>query len=52
MDEIINENNLLKQRVNELEERLKKYTSGKITKNIMKKIRKRLWKMVPIIYIN
>ena len=29
MDEIINENNLLKQHVNELEERLKKYTSGK-----------------------
>ena len=29
IDEIINENETLKQRVNELEERLKKYTSGK-----------------------
>ena len=29
IDKIINENETLKQRVNELEERLKKYTSGK-----------------------
>ena len=37
MDEIINENNLLKQHVNELEERLKKYTSGKNHKKYYEK---------------
>jgi len=37
IDEIINENNLLKQHVNELEERLKKYTSGKNHKKYYEK---------------
>ena len=37
IDEIINENETLKQRVNELEERLKKYTSGKNHKKYYEK---------------
>ena len=42
MDEIINENNLLKQHVNELEERLKKYTSGKNHKKYYEKNKKKV----------
>jgi len=42
MDEIINENNLLKQHVNELEERLKKYTSGKNHKKYYEKNKEKI----------
>ena len=37
IDEIINENETLKHRINELEERLKKYTSGKNHKKYYEK---------------
>jgi len=37
MDEILKENDILKQRVNELEERLKNYTSGKSHKKYYEK---------------
>ena len=37
MDELINENNMLKQKVTELEERLKKYTRGKNHKKYYEK---------------
>jgi len=37
MDEILKENDILKQRVNELEERLKNYTSGKNHKKYYEK---------------
>jgi hypothetical protein len=37
IDEIMNENETLKQRVNDLEERLKKYTSGKNHKKYYEK---------------
>ena len=37
MDEILKENDILKHRINELEERLKKYTSGKNHKKYYEK---------------